>query len=294
MTDTQPTITSDVAVDWPYLVSPGVRTALRTIAVVGVVVAIAGTIVVWRFLGDLERNTDRSLLIGEEAATTLVDTVDVADEVVAGLDDGLATLEQTFSALDAVLTSTVDVARSTAILAADLPARLDEIDRAFASLQSIGETVDRTLSALSDIPFGPDYDPDGSFTDAIAEIRASFDPLQANLDAIADELSTFADGSDGLQAELDSLALDVERTRTALDGTDELLDRYRRTAEEARTLAADSRPDLSDSMTSTRWILVLVGLLIAAAQIVPWVLSDLRRLAAEPDRVDEHSVDFDG
>jgi len=262
---------------WPYLVSSRTRDVLRTIAVLGVVVAVAGTVIVWQFLGDLERNTDRSLLIGEDAATTLVDTVDVADEVVAGLDDGLATLESTFEALDQVITSTVDVAASTSALAAELPARIDAIDRAFASLQSIGEAVDSTLSALDDIPFGPNYDPEGSFTDSIREIRASFEPLQTDLAAIATELSTFAEGSGGLQRELASLADDVERTRTSLDGTDVLLARYRDSADDARRLAASSRSDIEDSMTATRWVVVLVGLLIAVSQIVPWVVANLRR-----------------
>jgi hypothetical protein len=279
LTAEPPGATPDAPVEWPYLVSPRTRTVLRSIAVLGVVVAVVGTVIVWQFLGDLERNTERSLLIGEEAATTLVDTVDVADEVVAGLDEGLATLESTFLALDLVLTSTVDVASSTAVLAGDLPARLEEIDRAFASLQSIGETVDSTLSALSDIPFGPNYDPEGSFTDSIREIRASFDPLQADLAAIAAELSTFADGSGGLQRQLSSLAADVDRTRAALDGTDALLDRYRDTAEDARQLAASSRPDLADSMTATRWVVILVAVLIAVSQLIPLVVADLRRSA---------------
>jgi hypothetical protein len=275
--------TPDTHIEWPYVVSPRTRTVLRSIAVLGLVVAVVGTVIVWQFLGDLERNTERSLLIGEEAATTLVDTVDVADEVVQGLDEGLATLESTFQALDLVIASTVDVASSTAVLAGELPARLEEIDRGFASLESIGETVDSTLSALSDIPFGPNYDPDGSFTDSIREIRASMEPLQEDLAAIATELSTFADGSGGLQRQLNSLAADVDRTRTALDGTGSLLDRYRETAEEARQLAASSRPDLADSMTATRWVVVLVALLIAASQVIPWVVADLRR--SEPQIV---------
>jgi hypothetical protein len=283
---------------WPYLVSPRTRTVLRTVAVFGVVVALAGIVVVWQFLGDLERNTERSLLIGEDAATTLVETVDVADEVVAGLDDGLATLESTFEALDQVIASTVDVASSTATLAAELPARIDAIDRAFASLQSIGETVDSTLSALDDIPFGPNYDPEGSFTDSIREIRASFDPLQEDLEAIATELSTFAEGSGSLQQELGSLADDVERTRDSLEGTDALLERYRDSADDARRLAASSRSDLDDSMTATRWVVVLVGLLIAVSQLVPWVLAGLRRdvpiavlVDGDHERHEHHDVD---
>jgi hypothetical protein len=72
-------------------------TILRSIAVAGVLIAIIGTVVVWVFLADLEDTTERSLLIGEQATVTLNETIDVADQVLKAVDDGLSTVQATCS-----------------------------------------------------------------------------------------------------------------------------------------------------------------------------------------------------
>lgn len=250
---------------------------LRTIAVVGVVIAIAGTIVVWQFLGDLDRNTERSLIIGEDAAVTLTETIDVADQLVTSLDGGLSTLESTLRTVDDAVRSTEDLAASTGSLASTLPESFDEIDSALAAVESLGETVDSTLSALSSVPFGPDYDPAVPFPDAIAELRRAFDPIGDDLRSISAELGAFGDDSESMRDDIDSLAADITGTREALAGTQVLLDQYRTTAEDARDLAATSRSDLSTSMAATRWVVIAVGLLIAISQYVPWTLADSLR-----------------
>ena len=61
---------------------------MQTIAVIGVVVAAFAAVVAWTFVGDLDRNLDQSLAIGEDAAATLSETIDVAEDVIESLDQG--------------------------------------------------------------------------------------------------------------------------------------------------------------------------------------------------------------
>ena len=162
-------------------------TILRSIAVAGVLVAIIGTIVIWVFLSDLEDTTDRSLLIGEQATVTLNETIDVAEQVLDAVDDGLVT----------VAVDTVDARRRAAVDGrpgggdrfavgdAARPASTTSTPR-WRRWSSLGETVDSTLSALSSLPFGPDYDPDVPFPEAVADLRTALDP-------IADDLTTISD-----------------------------------------------------------------------------------------------------
>ena len=219
-------------------------TVLRSIAVAGVLVAIIGTIVIWVFLSDLEDTTDRSLLIGEQAAVTLNDTIDVAEQVLDAVDDGLLTVQSTLSTLDEVLQTTAGVAEATGSLSSTLPASFENIDAALATVERLGETVDSTLSALSGLPFGPDYDPDVPFPDAVADLRAALDPIAQDLTTISTELQNFASGSGDLTTQIDSLQSDVRRTRAALSGTDDLLAQYRQATTEAGQLAAETRDQL--------------------------------------------------
>jgi uncharacterized phage infection (PIP) family protein YhgE len=256
-------------------VSRRAPTILRSIAVAGVLVAIVGTIVIWVFLSDLEETTDRSLLIGEQAAVTLEDTIDVAGQVLDAVDEGLLTVQSSLSTLDDVLQSTAGLADATGSLSATLPTSFDNIDAALATVQNLGETVDSTLAALSSLPFGPDYNPAVPFPEAVGDLRQALDPISAQLTTISGELQNFASGSDDLTAQIDTLSADVARTRDALSGTDDLLAQYRQATTEAGQLAADTRDQLSGSMTRMRITLVALALLLALSQFVPWTLAAL-------------------
>ena len=256
-------------------ISPRAPTILRSIAVAGVLVAIIGTIVIWVFLSDLEDTTNRSLLIGEQATVALNDTIDVAEQVLDAVDDGLTTVQSTLSTIDDVLQSTAGLADSTGSLAATLPASFDNIDTALATVQRLGETVDSTLSALSSLPFGPDYNPSVPFPQAVGDLRDALTPIGEQLTTISTELQDFASGSGDLTAQIDSLTSDVVRTRAALSGTDDLLAQYRQATTEAGQLAAETRDQLSGSVTRMRIVLVALGLLLALTQFVPWTLAAL-------------------
>ena len=259
-------------------------TVLRSIAVAGVLVAIIGTIVIWVFLSDLEDTTDRSLLIGEQAALTLEDTIDVAEQVLDAVDDGLLTVQSTLSTLDEVLQTTAGVAEATGSLSSTLPESFDNIDAALATVERLGETVDSTQSALSGLPFGPDYDPDVPFPDAVADLRSALDPIAQDLTSISTELQNFASGSGDLTSQIDSLQSDVRRTRAALSGTDDLLAEYREATTEAGLLAAETRDQLSGSMTRMRIVLIALAALLALSQYVPWTLAALIESRREEPR----------
>jgi hypothetical protein len=249
---------------------------MRAIAVAGVVVALLATAVVWRFLTDLDRNLDQSLVIGEEAAATLVDTIDVADDVVTNLDAGLATLDRTLVTVSSTTADTGGVAASAAEIAGRLPTSFDDVDAALAQVESLSGTIDSALRTASRIPLGPDYDPATPLPDAVADVRAAFDPVGADLDELSTRLGGFAGDADQLATDLDDVRTDVQRTRTSLADSHELLDRYRATASRAQVLAREGRADFGDSLAWTRIAVVLLGAFAVVAQYVPWYLG--RRL----------------
>lgn len=251
---------------------------MRVIAVVGVVLGIAVTFVGWRFLGDLERNLDQSLAIGEDGAATLSETIDVADDVVASLDEGLTTLGVTLETVESTLSDSAGVAQVTADLAAALPRSFEDVDAALGTVESLSSAIDTALRGASRIPLGPDYDPAIPLPEAVGNLRTAFEPIGADLRSISDELAAFADGSGNLRTRIDAVQADLERTRTALIDSRRLLDEYRSTADRAGELAAASREDFAQSLGWSRIAMVLLGIFIAVAQFIPWWLGGkLRR-----------------
>jgi methyl-accepting chemotaxis protein len=257
-------------------IDPRAGAIMQTVAVLGVVVALVVTAVVWRFLGDLDRNLEQSLLIGEDAASSLVDTIDVADQVVADLDAGLRTLDRTLVTVASTTGDTGDVAASAAEIAGRLPASFDEVDTALASVESLSGSIDAALRAVSRVPLGPDYDPETPLPDAIGEVRDAFGPIGDDLSALADRLEGFAGGTDDLTSDLDAVRADLDATRASLSDSDALLERYRATATDAVELARSGREDFDTSLGRTRLAVLLLGAFLVVGQYVPWYLG--RRL----------------
>jgi hypothetical protein len=250
---------------------------MQTIAVMGVVVAVVATTVVWQFLGDLDRNLERSLVIGEDAASSLVDTIDVADDVVANLEAGLDTLDRTLVTVASTTGDTGGVAASAAEIAGRLPESFDEVDTALASVESLSGNIDSALRAASRIPLGPDYDPAIPLPDAIGEVRAAFGPIGDDLSELADRLDGFAGGTDDLTSDLDAVRTDLDATRDSLSDSEALLERYRATALDAVELARSGRGDFEASFGWTRLAVLLLGAFLAVGQYVPWYLGRLLR-----------------
>jgi hypothetical protein len=250
-------------------------TLLRVIAIIGLVVAIGGTIVIWVFLDDLETTSDRSLLIGQQATTALTETIDVAGQVLDAVDGGLATVQESLGTIDDVLQSTAGVAGAVGSMAANLPPGFAAIDSSLATLEGLATTIDSTLTSISGLPIVPDYNPKVPFSEAVGNLRDAITPIAENIGTVSTELQDFAAGSGDLSSQLDSLAADVQNTRDALSGTDALLEQYRVATTEANQLATDTRNELAGSMDRMRVLIIALGLLLVLFQFVPWTLAQV-------------------
>ena len=260
----------------------------RAIAVLGVVAGLVFGTTAWIFLGDLDENLDQSLALGESASGSVLETIDVAEQLIASLEAGLETVEATLLAVETTLGDTAGVAASTASVAASLPETFDDVDSALATVEQLSGAIDSALSGLSRVPFGPDYDPAEPLPDAIGNLRAAFEPIGADLTALSDDLGRFADGSDDVAVQLDLVRADLRTTRAALADSADLLDDYRATASDAGTLAVTSRDDMGRAFLLARIAVVLMAIFVIVAQFVPWWLAGHvadRRFRASPDRV---------
>lgn len=256
---------------------------MMAVAALGVVTALVGTVVAWQFVGELSRSVDRSLALGEDALVTLDATLDVAEEVIGAVDDGLDGVVSTLRVVADVVDDTAAVSTATVEVAGEIAPSIDRIDDALASLQSVTGTIDTVLRQLSQVPFGPSYDPDTSFDQAVADVRTDLAPIADSLRDAAAELDAFSDGSGVLAAELDALASDVEEVRRSLAGSESLLEAYRATSAEALLLARGTRDDVDTDLTRTRLLVVLLGLTFAAGQIVPaWIGRELSLAPRSP------------
>jgi hypothetical protein len=252
-------------------------TIMVVIAYVGVISAVVGAVVGWRFLGELSDANKQGLELAEESLAAADASLDVADDIIEAVDGTLGTLSGTITAVGDGIQTTTDVAGSTAELAAALPATLDRVDSGLASVESIADTIDTTLSQLSRIPLAPDYDPDVTLSDAIGDLRADIAPLGDAVQSVSDDLGTFSTSGGDLEAQLTDLAAGVTEVQLAVGGTTDVLAQARASTDDAQALAQTTLSEIGSQLALTRLLLVIVALAIAIGQIVPyWVGRELR------------------
>lgn len=252
-------------------------TIMVVIAYVGVVSALVGAVVGWRFLGELSDANKQGLELAEESLTAADASLVVADDVIEAVEGSLGSLAGTITAVGDGIQATTDVAGSTAELAAALPATLERVDGGLASVESIADTIDTTLSQLSRIPLAPDYDPDVTLGEAIGDLRADIAPLADAVQAVSDDLATFSTSGDDLEDQLAELAAGVTEVQVAVGGTTAVIAQARASTDDAQALAQTTLSEIGSQLALTRLLLVIVALAIAIGQIVPyWVGRELR------------------
>ncbi len=257
---------------------------MQAVAYVGLVATIVGTVAAWRLIGSFERTVGDSLDLTAETLVTLDESLTVAEDVTASVDDALASAEETLRAVVvSVEGSSAVVGRVDDLLGVAAPS----VRSAVATLENVarvGATIDDVLSQLNDIPFGPDYRPPVPLGEQFDQLSRDLAPVADALEQGDGDLSLFADSSDELATRVGALADAVGQVNRDLDQSEALLEAYRARADRAVTITGRADDDLDRDVTTTRILLVIVGLAVAVGQLVPfWVGKELVERAREAD-----------
>jgi hypothetical protein len=261
----------------PRISRTGASTVLLVIGAVGVVVSVLAVVVGLRFLGHLDRALEDSVGVAAEAVDALGGTVEVAGESLTRITvilDGTAT---TTRDLSAAIADTEAVLRATADLSEDqIAGSLDAVDDALPALIQVAGVIDRTLSGLSVLPFGPDYGPDEPFDDSLRAIQREFDGLP---DALREQAALIRDGSRDLRSVRVGTAViadDLDALQATLADSAELVDRFAATATSARELVVEDQDGIQRQLGWARVLVVVLGVTFAAGQVLPlgvgWLL----------------------
>jgi ABC-type transporter Mla subunit MlaD len=150
------------------------------------------------------------------------------------------------------------------------------VDDALPALIDVAAVIDRTLSALSDVPFGPDYDPAEPFDESLRSIQRELDGLPEALRAQADLVRQASGSLAEVRTGTTSIADQLDELERSLRDADRLMDGYADTTARARTVVERRQRELDGDLRSARLLVVALGLTVAAANVAPiglgWVL----------------------
>lgn len=244
--------------------------AMIAVGVVGILAGIGAVIVGQSLVRQVETSVDDSLVVTTKALAAVNDSIaltgTIVDTIRAGVESAGATIASVRTSIDQSSTAISDTGD---FLGGSLPDSISAVSDVLPTIEKVASTIDSTLRALSRAPFGPNYDPEKPFDEAIAELSTAIEPLPEQLRTLSSDFADLNTSTDGISTGLATLGDDIVDLQTQLDDVSTLIDRYAATAGEAATLAASSRRNLHDSASSTRLLLIVLGLVFIAGQIVP-------------------------
>lgn len=237
---------------------------------IGAAVSIIGSVVGFALLTELDAALEGTYGLTAQAVEAISSSVELAEDTVVVLEGSLQQTEATirdlaaaFEDAEALLGATADISQN------QVAGSVEALERALPALVDVATVIDRTLTALSAVPFAPDYRPQEPFDDSL---RA----LQQEMAGLSDELRQQAalmhEGQDSLGAVrsgTESVADDLVTLHETLGSALVLLGDYSATAVEAGDLIGGSDARISRHLDLSRLLVVVLGATVLAAQVVP-------------------------
>ncbi|CAN5140657.1 hypothetical protein BH23ACT9_BH23ACT9_37740 [soil metagenome] len=257
-------------------------TVLRSVAALGLAAALLMGLAGWVLLGQTQRVLVDSLRLTGDTLAALDASAGVASDTVDALSISLSALEQTSVDLDAAFADGETLMRELAgLVRTDVADTLEAVEGALPGIVDVAGTIDRTLSALSVLPFGPSYDPSQSFAASLNDVSQAIEGVPDRLREQADAIDATA-GSLGQVGEgVSDLAGQVAGFEDTLASTSALLSTYDDTLDEGAELVAETSERLAGRLWLGRVAIVLFVAAFAAMQIVPLHIAALAAIRLE-------------
>jgi methyl-accepting chemotaxis protein len=240
------------------------------VAGAGLIVAFIGAIAGWQMVGQLDRNSRRSLDVTVQTLDSFDDSITVAESVLTGTTATLRDVEASLAAVQGSFGASTEVATSVTELSDVLAPSLEDTVVALHQLEDVGTAIDTALGDLSALPLGPSYSPGEGLGATFGRIADDIEPLPEALRTTAGDLDAFQAALDDVRADVEALSSSVSEVNAAIADTDEVIASYRRNVADARRVTEDASADLESNGGMLRLLVVLGALVFAAGQIVPW------------------------
>ena len=265
---------------------------MRVVGLAGLVVSLAGVVVAERLLSEIDQGVDRSLALTGQALENVAGTIAVSQRILGTVTDSLGTVSTITGDVATSAHNSADViSKMTELSSNQLPNALDAVNGALPGLIIAADGIDEALKLLARTPFGP-VAPTASLGQAIRQISEGLAGLPTTIRNVSSSLAALSTSATSLDqrareltTQLHTLHDDVVEART-------LLDQYAVTAAAARDLVASTRSGLGADLGLARVLVIVLGLTLAAGQIVPlWISGRLLTDTPIPGIDDEPTDD---
>lgn len=254
---------------------PGLRRVgrlMRTVGILAIVAGVAAVAVGLWLLEDFESLLTRSLDLTAESLTTVDSSLGVATDTVEVVGSGLAESERTSRGLQTTLDDGAGLLSEAARLTRNEVAdSLEAVQTTLPTIIQVGGTIDSTLRTVDQLG-GPEYAPEEPFDQTLQALEENLDGLPEDLRSQADAIDLAGENLRTVGTQGVAVADAISDARDSLDEAAVVLGEYRSAAGQAKDLIDDTRADLDRRMLLLRILVVVLGVIYCAGQLLPLYL----------------------
>ncbi|NMC81158.1 MAG: hypothetical protein GYA59_17495 [Chloroflexi bacterium] len=177
-------------------------------ALLGVVISLAGLVVVWRVQAQVVTRVQNGLDLLDRTLDSTGTLLAVAEDSLQRAEEDLALLSDMSAEAGLTLETTTEVTTHLGdLLGEDLTAVVTETQKSLDTAQTSAKLIDDTLRLVSAVPFiGAAYKPEVPLQESVAEVSASLDAVPKTLAAVQSSLLSTTRDTQTLQADLGLLS----------------------------------------------------------------------------------------
>ena len=202
---------------------------LLVTAVVGVLLCLAGLLIVWVYRPLITANIRANVALTRSTLETTATGLTIADQSLQSSIDSIGALQATIQTTsDTIQASTPLVDSMATLTSKDLPDTYISTQAALLAAQESAKIIDQVLKTLNSLPFvSPNlYNPPVPLNVALAQISISMRNIPGSLAIMQASLDTASQNMAAIQASTTLMASDISSIQTSLENAKTVVEQY--------------------------------------------------------------------
>jgi hypothetical protein len=257
-------------------------------AILGLILSVAGLVVVSSVEHQVTTRIIAGLDILDSALATTADGLSVADRALVEAEDTVRSLETTTLGVSQTISDTIPLVDSVATLVGeDLPSSISAAQTALTAAESSAKVADDTLALLAAVALlsGVEYEPPVPLHTGIAQISDSLDSLPAAFTEMERGLDTTSNNLARIKTDVAWLSGSIGQIDTSLADAQSVVEQYQNVVVSLRAELASTRETLPRWLRWLRWGISLILVWLGIAQL--GLLSQGLELVRRPSGVNQ-------
>lgn len=238
-------------------------------AIIGLVFSTAGIFLVWSVRTPITTSLINSLDLLSTTFEATSSGLTIIDETITTSIANLNTLESTVQNASKAIDDSVPMIETiSGLLSGSLPGAIDATQTGINSLQNAAGTIESTLQLLTSIPLLPvdRYAPEVSFSDALADVSASLEPIPQALTDMENTLNTTKGNMIMTAAQVRIISRNISDLSSSLSDIQSIIEEYQEVIAVAQGKLETVQNNVATITLVTAWIFTLIFIWLGVAQ----------------------------